>query len=82
MGKDSINILSNPGQGYVKKRDKLSRVFLQSAEFKVQSANDVSLRDKFYYLDPGVKMHPTKTFVFAGTPRPRMTRENNYAASL
>ena len=25
-------------------------------------------------------MHPTKTFVFAGTPRPRMTRENNYAA--
>ena len=40
----------------------------------------MSLRDKFYYLDPGVKMHPTKTFVFAGTPRPRMTRENNYAA--
>ena len=31
------------------------------------------IRDKFYYLDPGVKIHPTKTFVFVGTLRPRMT---------
>ena len=35
----------------------------------------VSLRDNSHNLDPGVKMHPTKTFVFAGAPRPRMTRE-------
>ena len=31
--------------------------------------------NKFDYLDPGVKMHPTKTFVFAGAPRPRMTKK-------
>ena len=31
--------------------------------------------NKFDYLDPGVKMHPTKTFVFAGGPRPRMTQK-------
>ena len=31
--------------------------------------------NKFDYLDPGVKMHPTKTFVFAGAPRPGMTQK-------
>ena len=30
--------------------------------------------NKFDYLDPVVKMHPTKTFVFAGAPRTRMTK--------
>ena len=36
----------------------------------------LSLRDNSHNLDPGVKKHPTKTFVFAGAPRPRMTRED------
>ena len=30
--------------------------------------------NKFDHLDPVVKMHPTKTFVFAGAPRTRMTK--------
>ena len=34
----------------------------------------LSLRDNSHNLDPGVKKHPTKTFVFAGAPRPRMTK--------
>ena len=37
--------------------------FFQSAKFKVQSANVVSLRDKFYYLGPGVK-HRGDTLFF------------------
>ena len=34
----------------------------------------VSRCDNSHNLDPGVKKHPTKTFVFAGAPRPRMTK--------
>ena len=39
--------------------------------------------NKFDYLDPGVKMHPTKTFVFAGAaPRDDKEKTANVAVEF
>ena len=39
----------------------------------------VSRCDNSYDLDPGVKMRPTKTFVFAGAPASQDDKEKNSA---
>ena len=62
MGKDSINILSNPGKGYVK--NGASPRFLQSAEFKVQSANDVSHTRRHNLLDCFAALAMTRMWRF------------------
>ena len=50
MGKDSINILSNPGKGYVKTGANAPFFYrVQSSKFRVQMM--CRIRDKFYLLD-------------------------------